>query len=43
MAPKHATTGTQERYCAFRPLAPKHTTDGPQKREYSLCFKLVPR
>ena len=35
MAPKHATTGTQDRYCALCQLAPEHTTDGPQKREYS--------
>ncbi|MFB9715236.1 tyrosine-type recombinase/integrase [Arthrobacter methylotrophus] len=36
MAPKHATTGTQGRYCELCPLAPKHTKDGPQQREYSL-------
>ncbi|WP_255770750.1 integrase core domain-containing protein [Pseudarthrobacter sulfonivorans] len=35
MAPKHATTGTQDRYCVLSPPAPKHTTDGPQKGEYS--------
>jgi hypothetical protein len=30
MAPRHATTGPQDRYCALCPPAPKHTTDGPQ-------------
>jgi rhamnopyranosyl-N-acetylglucosaminyl-diphospho-decaprenol beta-1,3/1,4-galactofuranosyltransferase len=35
VAPKSATTGTHDRYCAFSPPASKHTTDGPQQREYS--------
>jgi hypothetical protein len=35
VAPRLATTGTQDRYCALCPAAPKRTTNGPQKREYS--------
>jgi hypothetical protein len=35
VAPKNASTGTPDRYCALCPPAPKHATDGPQKRGYS--------